>query len=85
MNTSLILKYIYLTISQYPPLLPCTVPVTAGEMTFKEFVSELNTGDDDVSSDNDDSEVDEDWKPPGKKAKQTRYFAQKQEKFWDLS
>lgn len=41
----------------------------AGEMTFKEFVSEINTGEDEISSENDDSEMDEDWKPPEKKTR----------------
>ncbi len=38
-------------------------------MTFKEFVSEINTGEDEISSENDDSEMDEDWKPPEKKTR----------------
>ena len=41
----------------------------AGEMTFKEFVSEINIGEDEISSENDDSEMDEDWKPPEKRTR----------------
>ena len=48
------------------------VSLSAGEMTFKEFVSEFNQEDEDVSSENEDSEMDEEWKPPGKKSKTAR-------------
>ena len=49
--------------------------VLAGQMSFKEFVSKINSAEaeeeeeGDLSSANEESEVDEEWEPPGKKVK----------------
>ena len=43
-------------------------------MTFKEFVSSMNVGEDEVSSENEDSDVDEEWIPPGKRTRQKNRF-----------
>jgi len=54
--------------------------IVAGEMTFKEFVSSMNVGEDEVSSENEDSDVDEEWIPPGKRTRQKNRAEPRQRK-----